>query len=316
MKAMKSHLTGTFPRSEELVRISRAFERRKVGSVELKQATEKDTIRLLELQNEATLDYIIDGRLNWQDHFRPFSRIFSGINPGALTRWYDNNTFYRQPIITDKVRYLGTDLEAYFRYDMIPKERAKKAILPGPYTFAHNSQTSAYKSQADLVDDLAHAIKETCKRLTELGYAYFQFDEPALTFKQPNRDALTVAKNAFETLSKMGNAKCCLQTYFGDAAPVLDSLLEFKTECIGIDFYATSLEAIENFEFDKELGCGCVDGRNSLLEDQADLINLVNRAEEIADEVFLCPNCDLEFLPYSVAEKKLQLLSQTMDKGN
>ena len=311
---MEAHLTGFFPRSEELVRITRAFERHKLGRSELEQATQNDAVHLLELQKKASFDYVVDGQLNWQDHFRPFSRIFSGINPSGLTRWYDNNTFYKQPIITEKVRFLGTGLEEYFRYDLIPVKTAKKAILPGPYTFAHSSQRPAYNSLADLVNDLAHALRETCRRLVEHGYSYFQFDEPALTFHKANNDELTIAKNAFEILGNIPNAKTCLETYFGDAAPILDSLLEFKTNCIGIDLYSTSLESIQDYKFDKELACGCVDGRNSLLENPADLAKVLHKTKTITDKISICPNCDLEFLPYTVAEKKIQLLSETKNR--
>ena len=307
---MKSHLTGSFPRSEDLVRVTRAYERQKLGLEELQKATNKDIIHVLDLQKRASFSYLVDGQLNWQDRFRPFTRILSGMEPGALTRWYDNNTFYRQPIIKEKVRYVGTGLEEYFRYDLIPNDTAKKAILPGPYTFAYNSQRLAYSSVADLVDDLAHAIREACRRLSEVGYTYFQFDEPALTFHKPSKDELILAKNAFEILGGIPGAKTCLQTYFGDAAPILDSLLEFKTDAIGIDFYATSLESIKNYKFGKILGCGCIDGRNSLLETPTDLARFMNEARKIADDIYLCPNCDLEFLPYPVAEKKVQLISE------
>jgi 5-methyltetrahydropteroyltriglutamate--homocysteine methyltransferase len=313
---LKTHLTGFFPRSEELVRVTRAFERHKLSRGEVEEAAQKDVIHLLGLQRDNSLDYAVDGQLNWQDHFRPFSHIFSGITPGGLTRWYDNNAFYRQPIITEKVRYLGTGLEEYFRYGPISADVAKKAILPGPYTFAHSSQRPAYKSLADLASDLAHAIRDTCRRLAEEGYTYFQFDEPTLTFHVPNKDELTIAKNAYEILENISNARTCLQTYFGDAAPILDSLLDFKTTSIGIDFYSTSLKAILDCKFDKELGCGCVDGRNSLLEDPTDLVNLIHEAENITDDIFICPNCDLEFLPYMVARKKVQLLSETKKRMN
>jgi 5-methyltetrahydropteroyltriglutamate--homocysteine methyltransferase len=308
---MKSHLTGTFPRPEELVRVTRAFERHKLEKEELDEATKRAIIHLLDLQKKASLDYIVDGQLNWQDSFRPFSQICSGIRAGALTRWYDNNTFYRQPIIAEKVRYVGTGLKEYFRYDLIPSDAAKKAILPGPYTFAYSSQRPWYNTFADLVDDLAHAFHDTCRRLSEFGYTYFQFDEPALTFHKTSKDELTIAKNAFEILGSIPGAKTCLQTYFGDVTPLLESLLEFKTDGLGIDFYATSMASIQNYRFDKELGCGCVDGRNSLLESPRDLINLLQKVKSFADEMSVCPNCALEFLPYSVAEKKVQLLAET-----
>ena len=65
--------------------------------------------------------------------------------------------------------------------------------------------------------------------------------------------------------------KTRLQTYFGDAGPVMDYLLSYSVDCVGVDFYATSMDALREYSFSKELGCGCIDGRNSLLESPEDL---------------------------------------------
>ncbi len=309
---VQAHLTGVFPRSEQLVETTRAVERGKASRKDLVNALDRDVAGLVALQRKSGLDYFVDGQLNWQDLFRPFSELFTGIKLGSLTRWFDNNTFYRKPIIVEKVRFQGINLEQYFRHGLLPDSAPKKAILPGPFTFVTMSQNAAYSTLADLTDDIAHGLKETVAALSKAGYSYFQFNEPALCFSKRTKDELDTAKNAFEICAEATGARTLLQTYFGDASEIISTLLDFPVDCIGLDFYATSIESLAECDFDKELGCGCLDGRNSLLESPDELGKLIAKVKQAVEpkQLFVGPNCDLEFLPYGVAEKKVWLLSK------
>ena len=307
---VEAHLTGVYPRSEKLVTATRATVRGELSQTEVDRTLEDDTKSLTLLEEHASLDYIVDGQLNWQDLFRPFSEIFSGIQATTLTRWFDNNTFYRKPMITEKVQFRGKAIQQYFRSDLLPKERRKKAILPGPLTFALLSENKAYASLADLVEDVAKALKATVKMLQNSGYDQFQFNDPCLTALDRKSSELQTAKKAYETCA---NGKGLLHTYFGDASPVIDALLDLPVEAIGIDFYSTPLQKLRGHDFTKRLGCGCIDGRNSLLEatDQLKAIILDTRDQLEPRDMYVTPNCDLDFLPSAVAEKKIQILSET-----
>lgn len=312
---VEAQLTGVFPRSEKLVEATRALTRGKISQPEVDAIFDQDLASLVDLQRNASLDILVDGQLNWQDLFRPFSDLFTGVQLGGLTRWFDNNTFYRKPNIIQKVAYRGTDLERYFRHALLPGDSRKKAILPGPFTFAVLAQNSAYKSLADLADDIAHALRQAANELQRLGYAHFQFNEPALTADGRNKRDLEVAEHAFEVCAKGLAAHTTLQTYFGDAGPVIDDLLDYSVNRIGLDFYSTSLESLEQHDFNLELGCGCIDGRNSLLETASMLNKFVAEVDERLSpkNIIVSPNCDLDFLPQTVAERKVRLLAETKE---
>jgi 5-methyltetrahydropteroyltriglutamate--homocysteine methyltransferase len=312
---VEAELTGVFPRSEKLVEATRAATRGKMIQSEVDTILAADVKSLVELQRNTALDVFIDGQLNWQDLFRPFSEIFTGIHPGALTRWFDNNTFYRKPIVADNIAFRGSGIGEFFRHDLLPTT-ARKAILPGPFTFAILSENSAYQSLADLTDDLAHALRETVANLQKAGYTAFQFNEPVLVGNAATKRDLEVAKHAFEVCAKGVTGQTTLQTYFGDAGPIIDELLDYPVDCIGLDFYATSISSLTAHDFNKQLGCGCIDGRNSLLETPGDLSKFVAEIGKRLNPktVHLNPNCDLDFLPETVAEKKVRLLGETKAK--
>jgi 5-methyltetrahydropteroyltriglutamate--homocysteine methyltransferase len=310
---VEGHLSGAFPRSEKLVEATRAAVRGKIPQADVDSVLRGDIKGLIELQSEIGLDLLVDGQLNWQDLFRPFSELFSGIHLGGLTRWFDNNTFYRKPIVTEKVAFTGKNLDLYFHSTMFLAGAPKKAILPGPFTFAVMSQNSAYSSLEDLVDDVAHGLKDTATLLRKDGYGCFQFNEPALCADSRSRHELEIAKRGIDVCTKGIGGKSVLQTYFGDANPIIDDLLDYPVDCVGLDFYATSTDSLADHDFNKELGCGCIDGRNSLLESPQDLRRFVAKIEEDLEPagLSLTPNCDLEFLPPPVAEKKVRLLAET-----
>jgi 5-methyltetrahydropteroyltriglutamate--homocysteine methyltransferase len=305
-----AHLTGVFPRSEKLVAATRAAVRGNLPQAEVDQVLVEDAKSLIILERQSALDEFVDGQLNWQDLFRPFSEIFTGVEPGGLTRWFDNNTFYRRPVVTEKVTFKGSGLHRYFRTDLLPKDLKKKAILPGPLTFALLSEDKVYQTSSDLVADIANSLRSTVKELQGMGYQHFQFNDPCICAANRTKSELKTAKNAYEICAQ---GKGILQTYFGDASLVIDDLLDFPVDAIGIDFYSTRLEQLEGHDFNKTLGCGCLDGRNSLLELPSQLEDIVQNARQVLEPrgIYLAPNCDLEFLPHSVAERKIRLLGET-----
>jgi 5-methyltetrahydropteroyltriglutamate--homocysteine methyltransferase len=278
----------------------------------VESALRQDNLSLANLQNDAALDFSIDGQLNWQDLFRPFSELFSGIEPASLTRWFDNNTFYRAPLVKGKIGFKGDHISKFFRADVSPASVRKKAILPGPFTFAVSSETSASSSRPDLVDEFAHALRDLIKSLQRVGYRCFQFNEPSLCGKSVTKDDFTLAKNGIETCAKGLDGQSMLHTYFGDSSKVIETLLDYSVDSIGVDFYATSLDSLTDLDFNKGLGCGCIDGRNSLLESPNETKDFVSKTRKQLEpkNLIVIPNCDLDFLPQPVAEKKVRLLGQ------
>jgi len=305
------HLSGAFPRSEKLVAATRAVERGKAKQSDVEAILREDNSSLAGLQKEATLDAAVDGQLNWHDLFRPFSDLFTGIQPGSLTRWFDNNTFYRAPVVSGKVSFKGGKVESFFRQDAFPRTSRKKAILPGPFTFATLAENNTGSSTSDLIDEVSHALRDLIKSLQASRYEIFQFNEPCLS-AQRNDDDFKTAQNGFETCAKGLSGTSVLQTYFGDASKAAEKLLNYPVDSIGVDFYATSLDSFANVDFNKGLGCGCIDGRNSLLEEPNEIKKFVLKAREDLEpkSIFVSPNCDLDFLPQPVAEKKVRLLGQ------
>jgi 5-methyltetrahydropteroyltriglutamate--homocysteine methyltransferase len=115
-------LTGIYPRWEVLVAATRDYHRGRIPHEELERHFERDYAQLIALQRDVGFGSYSDGLLNWQDLFRPFAEIIEHWESGPLVRYFDNNTFYRQPRITGALKIdaskLNDWLRRYFRTEL------------------------------------------------------------------------------------------------------------------------------------------------------------------------------------------------------
>jgi 5-methyltetrahydropteroyltriglutamate--homocysteine methyltransferase len=312
------YVTGVLPRSSKLIEQTRAYERRKISEKELEESFEKATESAIKAQISAGLNYVTDGMLKWQDLFRPFTENLKGIAVGSLTRWFNNNTFYRKPIITDYVKREKDVVNNMMQLEKLPKNLPWKAILPAPYTFVSLSENQYYKDEAEFMIKFAEIINKEIKSVTATGFSYIQLSDPALLYEpltpKLKKDKLALVNDVLETAVKGTSVKTCLQTFFGDFSKILPEALDFPVDHLGIDLYETDFEKLKEYNFEKGVALGLIDSRSSLVDKQDELVAAAEQMIESIyrsriEEVFICPNCDLDFLPWERAEEKMKVLS-------
>jgi len=68
----------------------------------------------------------------------------------------------------------------------------------------------------------------------------------------------------------------------------------------------------------KEVILGCLDARNTKMEDEKEIFKLIEKvAKKIPPEkIYFSPSCGLEFLPHENALKKIKLLSSIAKQFN
>ena len=89
--------------------------------------------------------------------------------------------------------------------------------------------------------------------------------------------------------------------YFGDPVDAYISLVDREVPEIGLDLVEGPL--LEDLGVPVTLGL--VDGRNTYMEDLNHLVKVVRSFEDVRH---VSPNCDLEFMPYEYAKRKMALL--------
>lgn len=309
---LQAFIHGIYPRSEQLVSASRDFDRKRKTERQLVSQQKADLASLTRLQTELGFDYIEDGKLSWQDIFRPLVESCPGLQAGALSRWFDNNTFFRQPVVVGKLSLDKEKLNQFF-----PKisKGSWKVTLPSPFCFAKlvYGQDSFSKTLPAVTSLLAEVINHLEKR----GVAMIQLNEPYLGYHGAKKTDISLfIKSISALMPPKRRLKLGVHFYFGDCRPLISALFgKLPVDALGIDFYKTSLSGLPG-NFGYELIAGVVEGRNSLLERQQVLLEFTQKLAHKLNppKIYLSNNSDLELLPEAIARKKLVILAKVSKK--
>jgi 5-methyltetrahydropteroyltriglutamate--homocysteine methyltransferase len=160
-----------------------------------------------------------------------------------------------------------------------------------------------------LVLKLAEILNQEAKDLAAAGAPFIQFDEPAIGFGKTD---VKLAVEAVNIASSGVKAKTAVYTYFGSANGWLAPLFKTKVDVIGVDVVSDPkmLGALKRVKVTKELGIGCLDARNTKLEQVKELHKVFDAVARIVplDRVYVNPNSGLEFLPHTQAVAKVRRL--------
>jgi len=308
---VKSYLVGSFPRPEALIKAFREAAKGRVSESELRETLMAHVKTVVGIQERCRLTYLTDGQLNWHDLLRPLADMLEGVEVNGLSRWFDNNAFYRLPVVKSRLRLRGSIFPAHLMGEHVPQGRLK-AILPEPYTMARLSDNTYYRRFDDLALGLAEAIGEEAAAAERLGAVQVQLSAPTLVTKKMSRDEVELVSQCLAEVRKQTTAQLLLHTFYGSAAYILPHALDFPIDILGLDMTVTKTSDITDYSISKILCLGVVDGRNSLIEDSQKVATKVwSIAEKLAsEEIHVAPSCELEWLPFDVASRKVEVLGE------
>jgi len=313
---MKTTVVGNFPKVADrgygtsVINALNQWQQQQLSDDGLEQAFREVTRQVIAEQERIGIDLLSDGQIRWEDLVTPLVRKLQGFEINGLERFFDNNVYYRRPIVTKTPVRRDPIFLSDFLFARSCTSRPVKVVLPGPYTTAVLSEDRYYKKLQPFLRSLAEILNEEAQTLAKAGAAFIQFDEPALGFgKPPLKDAL----EALEIATRGISATRILATYFGTLSKeTLQALQRAPVEVIGVDVASDPkmISAIKHVKWTKALALGCVDARNTKLESVTELHVLFDVASKLVpeDRLYVNPSCGLEFLPYAQAKQKLQRL--------
>ncbi len=319
-------LTGPFGQSQALFEARSEVKMRRSPGQEIDftkhpsvvQQALNDTRQVIQLQQKAGLDFIIDPMFHYLDIFYALSRQVTGVTPGPQENWFNNNVFYQTPQIRGPLSIQPGFTENYIHLDELPKDGRAMAILPSPYTLLALSKTSGYSSEKEAICNLAELLKAEAQHLASRGIARIQYDEPAIVVKSSlgslKQEDLDLLRIGIDICGRIQGATTSVHTYFGDAGQIIPFLLSMRTDCIGIDCTETGLPQILRHDFSrKELSLGLVDARNTGLENPYELADQLREVANVArpSRLWLTTNTATEYRGFTHAKNKLELLATT-----
>jgi len=299
---MKSYALGIFPRSPKLIDATRKNDRK------LPVIIRAEKRKLIKEQQKAKLSYICDPLLDWNDTFRPFTGV-KGVSPGALNRFFETNMFYRKLIVNDELSGYGNVVKSSLALSLLPKNKEIAACMPDPYTFAELNENKFYKNNTDYLFAIADMLSKEAQTLSKSRVKFIQLNAPSVAYKADSVD-VSLVKDAVERVKRNTKSKVYLHLYFGNISKIFSKLLDIKIDGLNVDLSTTDLNSIVGYKVDNGLCLGAVDAMNTKMEDLKDTSKVISNALEKMEpkEAYVSTTCDLEFLPYEFAVKKLSSL--------
>ena len=292
------------------------LDRGQITEEELRRVEEEVTKEVIDDQVRAGLDLVTDGQIRWDDGQTYFAARIQGFTLNGLIRYFDTNTYYRQPIAQDKLQWQGPIGVDHFKFAVAHSSKPVKAVITGPYTLARLSQGIFYKDLEPMVMDLADILNHEARALADAGAPMIQFDEPTIL---KHKEDFTLFKKAMKTLTQGISTKTSLYTYFNDISGLCPDFLRLPFDIIGLDFVlgTDNYNLLKDLPRDKELGLGIVDARNTKMESVDQIVNSIQRVSETVslDKLHINPNCGLEFLPRPNAYSKLVRMVEGVAKA-
>ncbi len=316
---MLTTVVGNFPKVAEagygtaVIGAINRWQKQELSDAGLEDVFGDVTRAVIKEQEAAGIDVVTDGQIRWEDLVTPLARRLEGFEINGLERFFDNNVYYRRPILRKTpVRKQPIFLKEYL-FARGCTSKPVKAVLPGPYTVVALSEDRYYRDARPFLRSIAEILNEEARTLAKAGAVMIQFDEPALGFgKPPMKDVV----EAINIATRGVQAKTALYLYFGHLDGALAALRPCRVDLIGVDVVSDpkSITAVRKQKWTKELALGCVDARNTKLESVTELHALFDVVKRVVpkNRLYANPNCGLEFLPYEQARQKLNRLVEAV----
>lgn len=312
---MNTTVIGAFPKisddpgGQELRRALHRLDRGEIDAAAIDAVVESVTRAAITEMEQAGIDVINDGQIRWDDLCSPFARAWNGVSRGPLERFYDNNTYFRQPVVEGAISTDGKTLTHDYAFALSVAKRPVKAAVCGPLTFATlTAEDRAYRTLEERTLAVADALAAEIRALGAAGATLVDVEDPAVVALP---DHIELAREAYGRLAATG-VDIALQTYFFPADRILEFLASFPVAQVGLDVRSRETTALRRLDVfrDKTVVLGIVDARNTRLETEREVASLIQEALKLVPEerLWLAPTTGLEYLPHDVASKKLAAL--------
>jgi len=270
-------------------------------------------------QVEAGLDRILEGQARWDDMIAHPLAVHDAVETRGIVRYYDNNNFYREPVVTGDLDADGdaaADLEAAADLTDEPLQ----ATLPGPYSLFDLATDEHYGDEERFLAALGEFLAGEVDALPDHGTLFLL--EPSLVESPPGKDLDELASEAIDSVAAATDADVVVHTYWG-AVPEKPyaHLMDADVDAIGFDFVADHERNVYNLQeygTKDSVALGVVDGQNTLVEEPATIRERIEWVREQVpaqafETVYATSNTELFYLPTNKAEAKLDALAEAVE---
>ncbi|WP_312908545.1 5-methyltetrahydropteroyltriglutamate--homocysteine methyltransferase [Natronosalvus caseinilyticus] len=271
---------------------------------------------VVETQVEAGLDLISEGQLRWDDMLAHPLTVHDAVDTGGIVRYYDNNNFYRDPVVTDELGFSG-DVAGELEAAAALTDEPHQAVLPGPYSLFDLATDDHYGDEETFLSAVADFLAGEVEAFPAHETLFLL--EPSLVENAPSDGLDERASEAVDTVASATDAEVIVQPFYGALEEkVYAHLLDADFDAIGFDFVTEqeqNLYNLQEYGATDDVSLGLADGQNTLLEEPE---AIRERADWVFDQIpvtdfettYLTTNTETFYLPYAKFEAKLEALAE------
>jgi 5-methyltetrahydropteroyltriglutamate--homocysteine methyltransferase len=284
------------------------------------RAVQDDLVReLLTEQADAGLELLTDGQVRWDDPLSPLSHGLDGLEATGLLRWFDTNTYFRQPRALRAPSWRGPITLDDWRFASSATSLPVKQCVVGPYTLGRLAD-SGDVGRETLTLAAAEALHAELEALLAAGAPVVQVDEYALSTVGPADEAeRALFREAMRRLTDGlgGRGHLSLAVTMGSAEHVgSEALFEAPFSSYLFDLIAgpDNWRLIAQAPVERGIVCGVADARSTRSDDLEVMVWAAHYAASTKgrglERVGLAPSTGLEYLPRDRAKAKIEALGR------
>jgi 5-methyltetrahydropteroyltriglutamate--homocysteine methyltransferase len=276
---------------------------------------------VVDRQVSAGLDRVVEGQLRWDDVLVHPLSVHDAVENRGIVRYYDNNNFYREPVVTGELTRDGDVAGEIEALGDVAGGDYHQAVLPGPYTLSQLATDEYYGDEGEFLAGLAEFLAGETAGFEDVETLFLL--EPSLVTDPPDDDGDERASDAIDRVATALEADVVVHTYWGSLEERVHAhLLDADVDAVGYDFvtdHEGSRYLIDEYGTKDDVGLGVVDGQNTLVEEPGAIRERVEWVQDSVygdfDRVYVTTNTELFYLPSSKFEAKLDALAAAVREG-
>lgn len=266
----------------------------------------------IEDQREAGLDLVSEGQARWDDMLAHPLAVHENVETRGIVRYYDNNNFYRDPVVTGELTESGDVARELHATSELTD--SLQAVLPGPYSLA-DLATDEYYGGGEFLDAIAEFLAGEVAQFPSHETLFLL--EPSLVENPPNDGEAERASEAIDRVAAATDSDVVVHTYWGALEEKVHAhLLDADIDAVGYDFVSevdANLYNIQEYGTKDSIALGLLDGQNTLVESPE---TIDKRIEWIGERLpaqefettYVTTNTELFYLPENKYKEKLDAL--------
>ncbi|MEM1626139.1 MAG: 5-methyltetrahydropteroyltriglutamate--homocysteine methyltransferase [Sulfolobaceae archaeon] len=317
---IQTAVVGSYPKPIRLAKTQSKFLNKKIDEKKYQETLYNFTKIFLNKMKNFNIDYVTSGLLRFDDIVDITFSYLEGAEKFELVRFFDNNFYYRKPLIKNKLKKKNTiyleDLKMAKKILGEIEYKAKlKAVILGPLTYYRLSDDSYYNDEIELIMDYSKETNSVIKD-TEGIVDAVEIHEPSISEKGLPKKIIERLPEIYDELLKGVNLEKHLITYFKiNNVKIFNIVNKTNIDIIGFDAIENKkkLGMIYKYLKEKNLYLGVIDSRNTKLDKATFIKNVIETASKYGIKRMIIGNSSLlDFIPEVVVERKLKILSKVV----